>query len=116
MSDQYKGPIRQSFAWWDAAGADIPMGLFSDFDEKFKAWETRRGFRSEEDENAPPKPLRGSALSAKIASEERKAALLKFRQETRRQEEKEGYKVCARHRGEGIRHPEQRPEKNQAVY
>ena len=78
MSDQYKGPIRQGFAWWDAAGADLPMGLFTDFNEKFKAWEMRRGLRSEEDENVPPKPLRGSALSSKIASEERKKALLKF--------------------------------------
>lgn len=78
MSDQYRGPIRQSFDYRDATGADLPMGLFTDFNEKFKAWEIRRGLRSEDDENAPPKPLRGSALSSKIASEERKAALLKF--------------------------------------
>ena len=78
MNDQYRPAFRQSFAWWDASGADIPMGLFSDFNEKFKAWESRRGLREEEDEDAPKKPLRGSALSAKIASEERQKALKAF--------------------------------------
>lgn len=74
MSDQYRGTIKQSFAWWDVGGADLPMGLFQDFDEKYKAWEVRRGLR---DENAiePNRPLKGRALSAKLAFESKKRVL-----------------------------------------
>jgi hypothetical protein len=76
---QYKGAIRQSFAWWDVGGADLPMGLFQDFNEKFKAWERRRGFKDEEvfnpDNPEPVKPLRGNALRAKLALESKKRVL-----------------------------------------
>ena len=74
MSDQYRGTIKQSFAWWDVGGADIPNGLFTEFDEKYKAWEARRGFK---DENAiePIRTLKGSALSAKLAFESKKRML-----------------------------------------
>ena len=74
MSDQYRGTIKQSFAWWDVGGADIPNGLFTEFDEKYKAWEARRGFK---DENAiePIRPLKGSALTAKLAFESKKRVL-----------------------------------------
>ena len=76
MSDQYRGTIRQSFAWWDVGGADLPMGLFQDFDEKYKAWEVRRGLCGE---NAiqPNRPLKGRALSAKLAFESKKRMLAK---------------------------------------
>ena len=74
MSDQYRPAYRQSFAWWDVGGADIPNGLFTEFDEKYKAWEARRGFK---DENAiePIRPLKGSALTAKLAYESKKRVL-----------------------------------------
>ena len=49
MSDQYRGTIKQNFAWWDVGGADIPHRLFTDFNEKYKAWEKRRGFSNETD-------------------------------------------------------------------
>lgn len=79
MSDQYKGAIRQSFAWWDVGGADIPQGLFSDFNEKFKAWERRRGFKTDDDVNPenpqPTHKLRGHALRAKLALENKKRML-----------------------------------------
>ena len=79
MSDQYRGTIRQSFAWWDVGGADLPMGLFQDFDEKFKAWERRRGFKSEDEVNPddpePHQKLRGNALRAKLALENKKRVL-----------------------------------------
>jgi hypothetical protein len=74
MSDQYRGTIRQSFAWWDVGGADLPMGLFQDFNEKFKAWEQRRGFVNEESDQ-PRKPLKGNALRAKLALESKKRVL-----------------------------------------
>lgn len=74
MSDQYKGTIRQSFAWWDVGGADLPMGLFQDFNEKFKAWEQRRGFVSEESDQ-PKKPLKGQALRSSLAFQSRKRML-----------------------------------------
>jgi len=76
MSDRYRGTIKQSFAWWDVGGADIPNGLFTEFDEKYKAWEARRGFK---DENAiePIRPLKGSALSAKLAFEKEAAKAAK---------------------------------------
>ena len=74
MSDQYRPAFRQSFAWWDVGGADIPNGIFTEFDEKYKAWEARRGFK---DENAiePIRPLKGSALTAKLAYESKKRVL-----------------------------------------
>jgi hypothetical protein len=88
MSDQYRGTIKQNFAWWDVGGADIPQGLFTDFNEKFKAWEKRRGFSNETDFNGNPfghndkkpdpvKPLRGGVLRAKLALENKKKVLLK---------------------------------------
>ena len=79
MSDQYRGTIRQSFAWWDVGGADLPSGLFTDFNEKFKAWERRRGFKSEDEVNPndpePHQKLRGNALRAKLALESKKRVL-----------------------------------------
>ena len=47
MNDQYKGVSKQSFAWWDAGGLDIPQGTHAMIHEKFKAWEKRRGFSTE---------------------------------------------------------------------
>jgi hypothetical protein len=80
MSDsQYRGSIRQNFAWWDAAGADLPIGLFNDFNEKFKAWERRRGFKTDEESNPndpdPTYKLRGNALRGKLALESKKRVL-----------------------------------------
>ena len=79
MSDQYRGSIKQSFAWWDVGSANIPIGLFSDFDEKFKAWERRRGFKTDEDINPddpePTQKLRGNALRSKLAFESKKRVL-----------------------------------------
>ena len=88
MSDQYRGTIKQNFAWWDVGGADIPHRLFTDFNEKYKAWEKRRGFSNETDfignpieknkkELNPVKPLRGVALRAKRALDAKKKILLK---------------------------------------
>ena len=81
MSDQYRGTIRQSFAWWGVGGADLPQGLFQDFDEKFKAWERRRGFKTDEESNPenpePVKQLRGNALRCKLAFESKKRMLAK---------------------------------------
>jgi len=79
MSDQYKPSYRQGFAWWDVGGSDIPQGLFSDFNEKFKAWEHRRGFRTDDDTNPenpePIQKLRGNALRSKLALENKKQML-----------------------------------------
>jgi len=79
MSDQYRGTIRQSYAWWDAAGADLPQGLYKDFEDKYKAWEIRRGFRSEDNESnpEPTRQLRGSARIAKLSFESKKRVLAK---------------------------------------
>ena len=74
MSDQYRGTIKQRFAWEDVGGADLPMGLFKEFNEKFKAWEQRRGFVDEESDQ-PRKPLKGNALRAKLALESKKRVL-----------------------------------------
>jgi hypothetical protein len=74
MSDQYRASIKQGFAWWDAAGADLPMGLFQDFNEKFKAWEQRRGFVNEESDQ-PRKPLKGNALRTSLAFQSKKRVL-----------------------------------------
>ena len=86
MNDQYKGTIKQSFAWWDVGGTDIPQGTHSMITQKFKEWEKRRGFTSEtnfignplknnERELEPVKPLRGNALRAKLALERKKRVL-----------------------------------------
>ena len=80
MSEQYKAGYKQSYAWWDAKGSDIPQGTYSMINEKFKAWEQRRGFRNDEDdfnpENPEPvKPLRGNALRGKLALESKKRVL-----------------------------------------
>ena len=86
MSDQYKGTIKQGFAWWDAGGADIPQGTHSMITQKFKEWEKRRGFTTEtnfignplkknERELEPVKPLRGNALRGKLALESKKRIL-----------------------------------------
>jgi hypothetical protein len=79
MSDQYRGSIKQSFAWWDVGGANLPSGLFTDFNEKFKAWERRRGFKTDDDVNPddpePYQKLRGNALRAKLALESKKRVL-----------------------------------------
>ena len=94
MSDQYRGTIKQSFAWWDVGGADIPHRLFTDFNEKYKAWEKRRGFSNETDfignpleknkkELNPVKPLRGVVLRAKLALENKKKVLLKNKSSTK---------------------------------
>ena len=72
MSDQYRGTIKQRFAHEDVGGADLPMGLFKEFDEKYKAWEIRRGFVNSD---TPKKPLKGNALRAKLASESKKRVL-----------------------------------------
>lgn len=88
MSDQYRGSIKQNFAWWDVGGADIPNRLFVDFNEKYKAWEKRRGFSNETDfignpidknkkELNPVKPLRGVALRNKRALDNKKQILIK---------------------------------------
>ena len=74
MSDQYRASIKQGFAWWDAAGADLPMGLFQDFDEKFKAWQQRRGFVNE-DSDQPKQPLKGNALRTSLAFQSKKRML-----------------------------------------
>ncbi len=79
MSEQYRGSIKQSFAWWDAAGADLPVGLFNDFNEKFKAWERRRGFKTDDEVNPndpePTHKLRGNALRGRLAFESKKRVL-----------------------------------------
>ena len=72
MSDQYRGSIKQRFAWEDVGGADLPMGLFKEFDEKYKQWEIRRGLVNED---SPKQPLKGNALRAKLASESKKRVL-----------------------------------------
>lgn len=92
MSDQYRGTIKQSFAWWDVGGADRPMGLFQDFDEKFKAWERRRGFKTDEpvnpDDPEPAKQLRGNALRAKLALESKKRVLAAEAEKQAKKDEK----------------------------
>jgi hypothetical protein len=88
MSDQYKGVIKQGFAWWDAGGADIPQGTHSMITQKFKEWEKRRGFTTEshfigsplknnERELEPVKPLRGIALKNHLARQIKEEKLAK---------------------------------------
>ena len=94
MNDQYRGTIKQNFAWWDIGGADIPHRLFTDFNEKYKAWEKRRGFSNETDfignpidknkkELNPVKQLRGVALRAKLALDNKKKILIKKKASTK---------------------------------
>lgn len=99
MSDQYKGPIRQGFAWWDAGGTDIPNGTYAMINEKFKAWEERRGFRSEDaggvfdpKKAEPVKPLRGNALRAKLALESKKRVLAEEALKQAKKAQKKGLK------------------------
>lgn len=79
MSDQYKPSYRQGFAWWDAAGLDIPQGVSTQIHNAFKAWERRRGFKTDDDVNPenpePAHKLRGHALRAKLALENKKRML-----------------------------------------
>jgi hypothetical protein len=86
MNDQYRGTIKQSFAWWDVGGADLPIGLFEDFNKKFKEWEKRRGFSSENDfvgnpldknekKPDPVRVLKGRPLALKKAFENKKKML-----------------------------------------
>ncbi len=88
MNDQYKGAIKQNFAWWDVGGADIPHRLFTEFNEKYKAWEKRRGFATEtnfignplknnENKPQPVKPLRGIALKNHLARQIKEEKLAK---------------------------------------
>ena len=94
MNDQYRGTIKQNFAWWDVGGANIPQGLFTKFNEKYKAWEKRRGFSNETDfignpidknkkELNPVKQLRGVALRAKLALDNKKKILIKKKTSTK---------------------------------
>ena len=86
MNDQYKAAYKQNYAWWDAKGADLPKGLFTKFNESFKAWEKRRGFATETDfvgnplegNESKPDPvqkLRGRPLALKLALESKKRVL-----------------------------------------
>ena len=76
---QYRSPIRQTFAWWDVGGADLPTGICNEVAHKFKEWEKRRGFTNPDSEDRPePAPvLKGSALRAKLAFESKKRMLAK---------------------------------------
>lgn len=97
MSEQYKAGYKQSYAWWDAKGSDIPQGTYSMINEKFKAWEQRRGFRSDEDEINPENPepvkiLRGNALRAKLALESKKRVLAQEAAKAAKKAQKKGLK------------------------
>jgi len=103
MSDQYRGSIKQRFAWEDVGGADIPQGLFTDFNEKYKAWEKRRGFSNETDFNGNPfghndkKPdpvqkLRGRPLALKLALDNKKKMLAKTAETAAKKAVKKGLK------------------------
>jgi hypothetical protein len=61
MSDQYRGTIKQRFAWEDVGGADLPKGFFEDFNKKFEQWEKRRGLVKETNfvgNKKKPNPIR----------------------------------------------------------
>jgi len=77
MSDQYKPSYTQGFAWWDAAGLDIPQGTCTQIHNAFKAWEKRRGFAdpNNKDRPEPTVKLKGSALRAKLALQNKKKML-----------------------------------------
>ena len=97
MNDQYKAGYKQSYAWWDAKGSDIPQGTYSMINEKFKAWEQRRGFRNDEDEINPENPepvklLRGNALRAKLALESKKRVLAQEAAKAAKKAAKKGLK------------------------
>ena len=103
MNDQYRGSIKQNFAWWDVGGANIPQGLFTNFNEKYKAWEKRRGFVNETDFNGNPfdnnekKPdpvqkLRGRPLALKLALDNKKKTLAKEAETAAKKAVKKGLK------------------------
>ena len=81
MNDQYKAAYKQSYAWWDSKGTDIPQGTYTMINEKFKAWEQRRGFRNDEDDTPNPEnpepvqKLKGMALRGKLALESKRRVL-----------------------------------------
>ncbi len=65
--------------------------------EKFKAWEQRRGFRNDEDEINPENPepvklLRGNALRAKLALESKKRVLAQEAAKAAKKAAKKGLK------------------------
>ena len=103
MNDQYRGSIKQRFAWEDVGGANIPQGLFTDFNEKYKAWEKRRGLVNETDFNGNPfdknekKPnpvrkLRGRPLALKLALDNKKKTLAKTAETAAKKAVKKGLK------------------------
>ena len=103
MNDQYKPSHKQSYAWWDAKGADLPKGLFTKFNESFKAWEKRRGFTTETDfignpiEKNDKKPdpvrvLKGRPLALKLAFENKKKMLAKEAEKAAKKAVKKGLK------------------------
>lgn len=95
MSDsQYKSSYRQGFAWWDAAGLDIPQGTCTQIHHAFKEWEKRRGFTDPDSEDRPdPMPiLKGSALRAKLALESKKRVLAQEAEKARKKAAKKGLK------------------------
>lgn len=103
MNDQYKGSIKQSYAWWDSGGTDIPQGTCTMVNEKFKQWEERRGFTTEtnfignrlkktENSSVPVKPLRGNALRGKLALESKRRVLAAEAAKERTKQAKKGRK------------------------
>ena len=103
MNDQYRGSVKQNFAWWDVGGADIPQGLITEFNQKFKDWEKRRGFVNETDFNGNPldknekKPdpvqkLRGRPLTLKLALDNKKKMLAKTAETAAKKAAKKGLK------------------------
>ena len=103
MNDQYKAGYKQSYAWWDAKGADLPKGLFTKFNESFKAWEKLRGFATETDfignpleknENSPDpvRKLRGRPLANKLAFESKKRVLAQEAAKAAKKAQKKGLK------------------------
>ena len=103
MNDQYRGTIKQSFAWWDVGGADLPIGLFENFNKKFKEWEKRRGFTNETDfvgnpfdknekKPDPVQKLRGRPLALKLAFENKKKMLAKEAEKAAKKGVKKGLK------------------------
>jgi len=95
MSDsQYKSSYRQGFAWWDAAGLDIPQGTCTQIHHAFKEWEKRRGFTDPDSEDRPePVPvLKGSALRAKLAFESKKRVLAQEAAKAAKKSAKKGLK------------------------
>lgn len=81
MSDQYKPAYsnRESYSYSEAysCAPDLPIGFFSDFDERYKNWEKRKGLHVE---NVWQKQLRGVALRGQKAMANRAAFLEKEKQ------------------------------------